>query len=113
MTCPRHLPNCVIPAKAGTQADDSTVEDDIGKSRVSADGIEGPTNVVFTNAVVSKLQVIGSVIERARSTPMKNHPRAYRYVYNHGRPGALLARSDRIVAGLPWFAGHQSMKEFV
>ena len=81
---------------------------------MSVDEIEGPTNVVFTNAVVSKLQVIGSVIERARSTPMKNHPRAYRYVYNHRRPGALLGRrGDRTVAGLPWFAGHQSMKEFV
>ena len=41
MTYPRHLPNCVIPAKAGTQADGSVVEDDIGKSRVSVDGIEG------------------------------------------------------------------------
>ena len=50
MTCPRHLPNCAIPAKAGTQADGSVVEDDIGKARVSADGIEGPTNVVFTDA---------------------------------------------------------------
>ena len=50
MTYPRHLPNCVIPAKAGTQADGSVAEDDIGKARVSVDGIEGTTNVVFTDA---------------------------------------------------------------
>ena len=50
MTYPRHLPNCVIPAKAGTQADGSVVEDDIGKARVSVDGIDGTTNVVFTDA---------------------------------------------------------------
>ena len=50
MNYPRHLPNCVIPAKAGTQADGSVVEDDIGKACVSVDGIEGPPNVVFTDA---------------------------------------------------------------
>ena len=50
MTYPRHLANCVIPAKAGTQADGSVVEDNIGKARVSMDGIEELTNVVFTDA---------------------------------------------------------------
>ena len=50
MTYPRHLPNCVTPAKGGTLADGSVVEDDIGTARMNVDGRGPPTSFSPTQA---------------------------------------------------------------